>query len=100
MKKRTFKKLVTAMAVMILFSSTIVYGAAGSYDFTLNPTQYLYSNAQPKFRDTTYATVEQTSPASVIQYTVVNNENTVISNTVTISGVDDENITYTVKVSL
>ena len=71
MKKRTLKKLAVALAVGMLFSTTLVYGNQVSYSFTLNPTQTAYSETAKKVVEKSYVTITQTTPTSVIEYTVL-----------------------------
>lgn len=97
MKKRTLKKLVMAMAVVVLFSSTIAYGA--DFSFYLNPTQTLYTSVQTKTNDTSYAKVNQVTSSGTIQYTVVNTSNTAVSVMKKITGVNYANLTYPAEVT-
>ena len=92
MKKRTFKKLVMGMAIMVLFSSTMVFGA--EYNFSLNPTQTLYSTVQIKSVDDSYAKVNQMSSSGTIQYTVVNTSNTPVSVMKKITGSNYGTLSY------
>ena len=94
MKKRTVKKMMAAVAMTLLFSSTFVYGAAGSFSWTLNPTQTAYTSARTKTSSSYYATVNQTSTASNTDYTVVNASNNSVSGKETIYGAGSKSIRY------
>ena len=72
MKKRTLKKLVTGMAIGLLFSTTAVFAATPhGFNYTLNPGQIEYTDLVSK-EVTGDAKVEQQSLSSVIRYKVVN----------------------------
>lgn len=86
MKKRTVKKMMAAVAMTLLFSSTFVYGAAGSFSWTLNPTQTAYTSSQTKKNEVLTATITQTSSSAVTEFTVVDASNNGISGKVTVSG--------------
>ena len=95
MKKRTFKKLVTGMAIGLLFSTTLVYGGNTiPYSFTLNPTQVAYSSYAYKTVDDQRVYIKQSSSGSVIEYTVVNVSNVAQTEPITFNGADSEFIPY------
>lgn len=94
MNKRKMKKMMAAVAMTLLFSSTVVYGAAGSFSWTLNPTQTVYTSAQTKSNSSYYATVTQTSTASVTEFTVVDSSNNAISGKATVSGAKSASVRY------
>lgn len=72
MKKRTLKKLAATVALIGLFSSTVVYGATTyGFNYTLNPGQIEYTQLVSKEVNGD-AKVEQQSLSSVIRYKVVN----------------------------
>ena len=86
MKKRTLKKMLTTVAVTLLFSSTVAYGAAGSFNWTLHQSQTAYSSTQTKLNTKSYATATQTSTSAVTEFTVVNTSYIAVSGMKTISG--------------
>ena len=73
MKKRTLKKLVTTMAIGVLFSTTLVFGSEGrpDFDFSMSPSQVAYTDYLTKRGTTRYAVVEQTALDTVMEYKVV-----------------------------
>jgi len=83
-----------AVAMTLLFSSTFVYGAAGAFSWTLNPTQTAYTSALKKTNSALTATINQTSTASVTEFTVVDTSNNAISGMVTVSGAKTASARY------
>lgn len=94
MKKRTLKKMLTTVAVTLLFSSTVAYGAAGEFNWTLHQTQVEYTSSQEKMNTVFYAKVTQTSISAVTEYTVVNTSYQAVSGTWSISNAGSRKIWY------
>ena len=96
MKKRTLKKLVTTMAIGLLFSTTVAFGADANlyFDFSMNPTQVVYTDFLSKTTTTGYAVVEQVSLDSVIRYQVVDSLYQEKSYEQAITGANTRNVSY------
>lgn len=96
MKKRSFKKMVTAVVLGLLFSTTVAYGATSYYySEYLYQTQTGYSDLKAKSTSNSYAKIEQQATGTKFEYTVVNDSAVSKSETVTISGVNTKYAYYT-----
>lgn len=100
MKKRTLKRLAVGLAVGMLFSTTLVYGNQIPYSFTLNPTQTAYSSNTAKMVEGRYATIRQTSPTSVIEYTIMTPNNITKAGPTKFEGAGGKQIRYTEELQI
>lgn len=83
------------MAVALLFSTAVAYGATKvEYNYTLETGAGAYTNLVAKTTTTGYSKVEQTSLDCVIEYKVVDALHLTKSELVHISGASTVNIDY------
>lgn len=84
------------MAIGLLFSSTVAFGAESSlyFDFSMSPSQVSYTDFLSKTNTTGYAVVEQTVLDTVMRYQVVDSLYQDKSQQTTISGANTEDVRY------
>ena len=97
MVKTRIKKFLSTVLIVGLFSSTIVYGATGTFNFSLSRGQSKNTGTVKKESKLSYATVERTGPSGTqtyVYFTMLNDYGVQKSDTVRVKGITSAHVNY------